>query len=253
MLNEIIMAVIQAITEFLPISSDGHLALYSNLFSEPNLFFIIFLHIASLLAVLIFTRKEILFLFTFTKEARKLWLYLIIATIPGALFGFFLKNIIETTFSSLLITGIGFLFTGTILIFSKFPRRKSKLNMKNSLIIGLFQMLALLPGVSRSGMTISTGIFNGIEKEKAVKFSFLLFIPLAIGAFSLEMFNYYTKSIEITVPFITLAIAFIICFTLSLLFLNLLTLIIKKDKFWMFSIYCYIIGIITIILYFIKQ
>ncbi len=252
MLNEIIMAVIQAITEFLPISSDGHLALYSNLFSEPNLFFIIFLHIASLLAVLIFTRKEILFLFTFTKEARKLWLYLIIATIPGALFGFFLKNIIETTFSSLLITGIGFLFTGTILIFSKFPRRKSKLNMKNSLIIGLFQMLALLPGVSRSGMTISTGIFNGIEKEKAVKFSFLLFIPLAIGAFSLEMFNYYTKSIEITVPFITLAIAFIICFTLSLLFLNLLTLIIKKDKFWMFSIYCYIIGIITIILYFIK-
>lgn len=251
MLNEIIMAIIQAATEFLPVSSDGHLALYSNLFYQPNLFFITFLHIASLFAVLIYTRKEIKFLLTFSKEAQKLWLYIIIATIPGALIGFLAKDYIEQAFTSLLVTGIGFLFTGTILLLTKFKSSKntSRLNAKNSLFIGLMQALAPLPGVSRSGMTISTALYNRVEREKAAKFSFLLFIPLAIGAFGLEFLDYYTGNIEMSIPISTLIISFIICFILSLLFLNLLTLIIKKDKFWMFSIYCYMIGIITIILY----
>ncbi len=253
MLNEIIMAVIQAATEFLPVSSDGHLALYSNLFYQPNLFFITFLHIASLFAVLIYTRKEIKFLLSFNKEAKKLWIYIIIATIPGALLGFLAKDYIEQAFASLLATGIGFLFTGTILLFTKFKSAKntSRVNVKNSLFIGLMQSIALLPGVSRSGMTISTGLFNGIEKEKAAKFSFLLFIPLAIGAFGLEFLDYYNGNIEMSISMSALIISFVICFILSLLFLNLLTLIIKKDKFWMFSIYCFIIGILTIILHFI--
>lgn len=251
MLNEIAMSVIQAITEFLPVSSDGHLALYANLFSEPSLFFITFLHIASLFAVLIFTRKEIKFLLSFKKETYKLWLYIIIATIPGALAGFLAKDLIEQAFSSLLVTGIGFLFTGTIILLTKVKKNKNgvRINQKNSFFIGLMQTLALLPGVSRSGMTISTGLFSGIEKERAVKFSFLLFIPLAIGAFSLEMFDYYKNSIPINIQITTLLTSFVICFLLSLLFLNLLNYIIKKDKFWMFSIYCCIIGIITLILF----
>ena len=229
MLNEIILSIIQAVTEFLPVSSSGHLALYENIFSKPDLFFIIFLHLASLLAVIIFTRKAILHLLTFNKSARKLWLYLIITTIPAALIGFLFKNYIESALSSLLFLGIAFLFTGTILLFTKFTKKKSELNVKNSIIIGLFQAVALFPGVSRSGMTISTALFSGIEKEKAVKFSFLLFIPLAIGAFSLEMFDYYKNNIPINIPIITLLTSFVICFLLSLLFLNLLTYIIKKD------------------------
>ena len=249
MLNEIILSIIQAVTEFLPVSSSGHLALYENIFSKPDLFFIIFLHLASLLAVIIFTRKAILHLLTFNKSARKLWLYLIITTIPAALIGFLFKNYIESALSSLLFLGIAFLFTGTILLFTKFTKKKSELNVKNSIIIGLFQAVALFPGVSRSGMTISTALFSGIEKEKAVKFSFLLFIPLAIGAFVLEIKDYLSNNIEMNIPIITLVISFLVCYVLSLLFLNLLTYIIKKDKFWMFSIYCYIIGIITLILF----
>jgi len=249
MLNEIILSIIQAVTEFLPVSSSGHLALYENIFSKPDLFFIIFLHLASLLAVIIFTRKAILHLLTFNKSARKLWLYLIITTIPAALIGFLFKNYIESALSSLLFLGIAFLFTGTILLFTKFTKKKSELNVKNSIIIGLFQAVALFPGVSRSGMTISTALFSGIEKEKAVKFSFLLFIPLAIGAFVLEIKDYLSNNIEMNIPIITLVISFLVCSVLSLLFLNLLTYIIKKDKFWMFSIYCYIIGIITLILF----
>jgi len=119
MLNEIILSIIQAVTEFLPVSSSGHLALYENIFSKPDLFFIIFLHLASLLAVIIFTRKAILHLLTFNKSARKLWLYLIITTIPAALIGFLFKNYIESALSSLLFLGIAFLFTGTILLFTK--------------------------------------------------------------------------------------------------------------------------------------
>ena len=112
-------------------------------------------------------------------------------------------------------------------------------------------MIALFPGISRSGMAISGGLFSGLRKEEAIRFSFLLFIPLAIGAFSLEMFDYYKNNIPINIPIITLLTSFVICFLLSLLFLNLLTYIIKKDKFWMFSFYCFLIGIITLILYFI--
>ena len=100
MLNEIILAIVQAATEFLPVSSSGHLALISNLISEPNLFFFTTLHLASLIAVVVFTREEIINLFSFKKQYRKAWLYLIIATVPAALCGFFFKDAIEETFSS---------------------------------------------------------------------------------------------------------------------------------------------------------
>ena len=251
MINEIILSIIQAAAEFLPISSSGHLALYSNLFSKPDLFFITFLHLASLLAVIIFTRKELIYLFTFKKGSLKLWSYWIIATIPTAVIGFLFKDYIESALSSLLFLGIAFLFTGIIILLTKFSKQYSRLNMKNSLIIGLFQSVALFPGVSRSGMTISSSLFAGIEEEKAARFSFLLFIPLAIGAFGLEMKDYLFNNLIIDVPIFTLIISFIICSVLSLLFLNILVYIIKKEKFWMFSFYCFFIGIITLIIYFI--
>jgi len=109
MFNEIILAVVQAATEFLPISSSGHLTLLSNIISEPNLFFFTALHFASLLAVLIFTRKEIAELLSFKKQNRKLWLYLIIATIPAALVGYFFKDLIKKSLSSFLFLGVAFI------------------------------------------------------------------------------------------------------------------------------------------------
>ena len=242
MTNEILYAIIQAATEFLPISSSGHLALLANILDTPNLFLITTLHLASLLAVLIFTRREIYDLITFKPYAKKLWLYIIIATLPAATFGLFFKDLIEQTLSSLLIIGIAFIFTGTILFLTKFAHRNQMLNTKNSIIIGLFQIIALFPGVSRSGMTISAGLFAGIPKDKATKFSFLLFIPLSIGATILEIGNAYFS--------LNLLIAFITCFIFSLMFLNALAYIIKKNKFWLFSIYCWLIGILTLIIHF---
>ncbi|MEM3121901.1 MAG: undecaprenyl-diphosphate phosphatase [Candidatus Pacearchaeota archaeon] len=240
--NEILYAFVQAATEFLPISSSGHMALLGNLLGKPNLFLITILHIASLLAVLIFTRNEIFYLLTFKPGAKRLWLYLIIATIPATLVGFFLKDLIEKSLSSFLFLGSAFIFTGLILFLTKFPKKTEMLNYKSAIIIGLFQSLALFPGVSRSGMTISSALFSGIPKEKAVKISFLLFIPLSIGAGILEIGEAYYST--------ELAIAFIMCFILSFIFLHALIYIIKKDKFWLFSIYCFIIGTISFIFYF---
>jgi undecaprenyl-diphosphatase len=242
MLEELFLAFVQAATEYLPVSSSGHLALFSNLISKPNIFFFTVLHVASLIAILIFTRKEVVGLLSFRKSYRKLWLYLIIATIPAVIFALFFKNIIETSFSSFLFLGIAFIFTGIILLLTKFIRFNGKLNFRSSIVVGLFQMLALFPGVSRSGMTISSGLFSGIDKEKAAKFSFLLFIPLAIGAFIFEFSGFYFN--------INLLISFIVCLLLSLLFLNLLLWIIKKGKFWIFSFYCFIIGIVSLVFHF---
>ncbi|MBM3233964.1 undecaprenyl-diphosphate phosphatase [Candidatus Pacearchaeota archaeon] len=242
MLTEILLAIIQAVTEFFPISSSGHLALISNLISKPDLFFFTALHLSSLIAVLIFTRKEISNLLSFKKEYRKIWLYLIIATIPAGIVGFFLENIVESSLSSFLFLGIAFIFTGVVLFLTKFTKVYSKLNWKNSLFIGLFQAVSVFPGVSRSGMTISSSMFSGIEKEKAAKFSFLLFIPLSLGAFILELKNFYFS--------FSLLISFFVCLILSLIFLNLLVLIIRKNYFWLFSLYCLILGIISLILYF---
>jgi undecaprenyl-diphosphatase len=240
MQNEILLAIIQSATEFLPVSSSGHLALLSNIISTPNLFLITILHFASLFAVLIFTRKELIEIASF--KQNKLLIYLIIATIPAALFGFFFSELIENAIHSLFFIGLGFIFTSGILLLTKIKVKKSELNYHNSLIIGLFQVLALFPGISRSGMTISSGLFSGVSKEKATKFSFILFIPLSIGAMILEIGEAYFS--------INLLIAFILCFILSLIFLNLLYYIIKKDKFWLFSIYCLIIGIITLLIHF---
>ncbi|MFH1593204.1 MAG: undecaprenyl-diphosphate phosphatase [Candidatus Omnitrophota bacterium] len=239
MFSGILLAIIQAATEFLPISSSGHLAIATNLISQPDLFFFTALHLASLIAVLIFTRKELASLVKFKKETRNLWLFLMIATIPSALFGFFFRSRIEGTFSSFLFIGIALCFTGVILFFTRFTKGGSDLSIKSALIIGLFQTLALFPGVSRSGITISCALFLGIGREKAAKFSFLLFVPLSLGAFMLE-------GLEGCYVNLALGISFLTCLILSLLFLNLLIFILKRDRFWLFSIYCVLAGLVTL-------
>src|SRR5690606_36568704 len=141
------------------ISSDGHLALVSNILQEPNLFFITFLHLASLFAVVIFTRKEIAEILKFNKESWRLMKYLLIGIIPAGLAGLFFRDLIESTLTSYLLIGILFFFTGIIVFSTKLikqPKNPKKLSNKNSFLIALMQALALLPGVSRSGMTIST-------------------------------------------------------------------------------------------------
>jgi len=242
MFLDIVLAIVQAATEFLPVSSSGHLALISNIASTPDLFFFTVLHAASLVAVLIFTRREITELFQLKKESLFLWLYVVIATIPAAVFGFLFNETIEETFSSNIFIGISYIFTGFILLATRFfQKNSSNLNIKNSIIIGIVQVLALFPGVSRSGVTISTALFMGIDREKAARFSFLLFIPLSVGALILEAGKkaYFNTS---------LFISFVVCLLLSLVFLKLLLWLVKRGAFWVFSVYCFLIGTLTLLL-----
>ncbi len=267
MLTEILLAIVQAATEFLPISSSGHLALFSNLFSEVDLFFFVMLHLASLFAVITYTRREIYKLVTFDKRYKKMWLYLLLGIIPAGLAGLFLKDYFESLASNYFFLAGAFFFTGIIVLSTKNLKKKrglhdthytahvntsaeptlnsrtqsspnvseakainSSLNFSRSLIMGLCQVLALFPGVSRSGMTISSGLFLGVDKKEAFRFSFLMLIPLTLGAVVLSWGGAFFSW--------SLVAAFIVGFFMSLFFLRLLEFILVEDYFWAFGIYC---------------
>ncbi len=238
MIEEIFLGILQAITEFLPISSSGHLALFSSYFSEPNLFLFSVLHFASLVAVLIFTRKELFKMIKMDKKYSHWWFYVFIATIPAVLFGLIFQNAIESTFFNVRFLGFAFIFTGGLLLSTKIANPEKNLKLKNSFLIGLLQTFALFPGVSRSGMTISTGLLADVKKEEAVKFSFILFIPLVFGALILELGKFYID--------FALVISFFVCLFMSLFSLKALQFIVKKDYFWMFSFYCFALGIFVL-------
>ena len=243
MKEAVFLAVIQAVTEFLPISSSGHLALVSNIISQPpNIFFFAALHLASLAAVMLFVRRKITGLMVRDRRSMRVWGYVVIATVPAALFGLFFKDTIENAFSSFLAIGMCYIFTGIVLFLTKFSKASSAFTMKYACIIGLSQILGLFPGISRSGITISLALFLGVDRKEAAEFSFLLFIPLSIGAFvrAIGEGHYFDMA---------LAVSFVVCFLLSFLFLRLLFFVVEKGAFWLFSIYCVAIGVVSLLLW----
>ena len=145
MYKEVILAVVQALTEFLPISSSGHLALFGNYFGDVNLFYVTLLHCASVLAIIVYTRREIRDMVTLANDAaRSMWLYVAIGIIPAGIIGLFFRAAIENAFSSPLIIGVGFIFTGNILILCySFQKSDQELTKKRALLVGLAQILAL--------------------------------------------------------------------------------------------------------------
>lgn len=245
----IILGIIQGITEWLPISSSGHLVLAQHLFglTQP-LIFDVMLHLGSLLVVFIFFWKEIKELIVgvikFEKEKLRLLLFIIIATIPIALVGFFLGDLVEKAFNSLVVVGFGLIFTSFLLFLSRYPKKKSgKLSWGKAAIIGLFQAVAILPGVSRSGSSISSGMMLGIKKEDVARFSFIIFIPAILGATVLEL-----GSLGAVENVSAMIIGTIVSAVVGFFSLKLLMNIIKKDKFSWFGVYCLILGIVVVVL-----
>jgi undecaprenyl-diphosphatase len=245
-LQAIILGIVQGITEWLPISSSGHLVLFQHLFSlNVPIIFDIMLHIGSLFVVMIFFRKEILELISGMihndKKYWKVFFMMVIASIPIALVGYFFQSQILSIFNSLKTVGFALLFTSLMLFLSRYPLKKNKnLSLWNALIIGISQAIAILPGVSRSGSTISTGMMLGIKKEEIARFSFLIFIPAITGALLLHI-NEFSAAMDITLIIGTLVSAVVGYFSLKLLMI-----IIKKDKFSWFSLYCLILGIVVL-------
>lgn len=239
MKNEIILAIIQGITEFLPVSSSGHLALISNLISEPNLFFMVAMHVASLFAILIFLRKDLIKLANVGNKKNWHWYKIILLGIlPAGAIGFFFSDLIDSAINNYFFIGTGFLFTTLILLSSKLKNgNRKKITIVDSIIIGISQIFALFPGVSRSGTTTSVGMIRKIKPEDAGKFSFLMFIPLMIGAMITKIDEFYFNW--------DLGIAFLVCFFVSFASLGLFFKILKHNKFWMFAVWTALMAIIS--------
>jgi|TARA_Y100000296_G_scaffold83312_1_gene113945 undecaprenyl-diphosphatase len=245
LIEAVILSIIQGITEWFPVSSSGHLALMQQFFGFQNLSYDVFLHFAGIFAVLFVFKREVLKLLSFNKVSLKYIGLLILALIPAGFAGLLLSDWIENLFSNMTYLGIFFIISGLVVYSSKFSiERKSDISNKDAWFIGLLQALAILPGISRSGMTISAGLFKGISKRAAIRFSFLMSIPLILGASVLKAKDLIVSNIDISI----LLISFIITFLVSLITIKLLIRIIKSDKFYLFGIYNILLGIVVLII-----
>lgn len=246
-LHAIIFGIVQGFTEFFPISSSGHLAILHNLIGGEDIALDVVLHLATLLAVIIFLLKDIksifkdFFTLNFKSQNFKMALFIVTATIPVAVIGFLFRKIIERTFFNLQVIALGFLISGIFLFFASNSNFKSRLNFKKSFVIGIAQALAILPGISRSGSTISTGLLLGLERKKAIKFSFLLAIPAIIGANLLE-FKEITK-LNIAYSLVGFSFAFFS----ALLALFLLFKYVKVKNLKYFAYYCWLLAVLLLI------
>ena len=205
LLQAILLGITQGITEWFPVSSSGHLAIIQNLFNiNVSMAFDIFLHFASLFVIIFVFYKDIkeIFLGLIHKEKKyiNLFLYLVVASIPAGIVGFLFSDLIEGIFSNILFVGIFLVITSIILFSTKFIKNRDKeLNFKNTFVIGLFQAIAVLPGISRSGSTVSAALLQGINSKDASRFSFLLSIPVILGASGLKSFNFRVKRYKLVI------------------------------------------------------
>jgi len=261
----LILGVVQGATEFLPVSSSAHLVIMQHYlgFKQPLLLFDALLHTSTLVAVVIYFRKEIygivLSLIKFKKRNSEETLYLkmfyliIIGTIPTLIMGLFLNIWVDTLFSSIVLVSFMLIFTGIILCLGEKRAKLSKgikeMGIKNALLIGLMQGIAIIPGISRSGSTISISLLQGIKKELAFRYSFLLSIPAILGALTIEAREAFLKeNLPLNLaPWLVGAFSAFIVGYLSLL---LLRNIILKKKLFLFAFYCWIIGVGMLILHF---
>ncbi|MEK6892766.1 MAG: undecaprenyl-diphosphate phosphatase [Nanoarchaeota archaeon] len=190
-ISVLILAIVQGITEWLPISSSGHLVLFERLLDyKAGLMFDVALHFGSLMAVFVYFGKEItnilesFFKFDFKSENGKFGLLILVASIPAGIIGLLFKRLFEEAFSSLLLVALGFAVTGVFLLIASLDigTEKKELNFYDSFLVGIAQAVAIFPGISRSGATISSGMLLGLSPKEAAKFSFLMTIPAIFGA-----------------------------------------------------------------------
>ena len=235
LISALILAVVQGLTEWIPVSSSGHLVLAERILGyQGGLVFVVALHFGTLMAVFVYFGKDItdilqdFFRGKWKSENGKLGLYLIVATIPAVILGIFLKEIYNNVLSNLGMLALGFGITGLFLFIASIDfHRKGELGFGNSFIIGLAQALALLPGISRSGSTISTGLLLGLNEKQAMKFSFLMVIPIVFGANILEIGNNTLPSELIWATLVAFIVGLIM---IHLLYSKILTS--KKNLRW---------------------
>ncbi|SLM29729.1 Undecaprenyl-diphosphatase [Desulfamplus magnetovallimortis] len=283
----IILGILQGLTEFLPVSSSGHLALGQQTFgiTEPTLFFDVSLHIGTLMAVVVVFFDEIrsmlqsLFallgkILKFNKGIMedttkntnksirediikqdiikqadiKLVMLIIVGSIPTAILGLFFKQYVDILFTSINFVGCMLLVTGTFLWLTRNLQQSEsgimEMTFKQAIIIGICQGVAVLPGISRSGSTISASLFMGINRETAGRFSFILSIPAIVGAELLSLKDFFDKGISFD---ISILYGTLISFVVGYLALIVLLRIVRQGKLYLFAPYCWILGAVAVV------
>lgn len=288
-IEAIIMGLIQGLTEFLPVSSSGHLAIFKNLFhiqTETGLLYDVMLHIATLAAICIVYWKDVAALFTngccmlglwitnafrwignrfrkkedrlalkpvLTTPYRRFVLLILISTVPTGILGIVLEDIIGSASEHLILPGICLIFTAILLFIADRVKVGEKTeetaSYRNSFLIGLAQGVATLPGISRSGTTITACLLSGFNKEFAVKYSFIMSIPVILGAMILQIKDF--SMVEVGDGMIWNYVAgMLVAGIVGYICIKTMLVVVKKNKFTIFSIYCLLAGLTSIICYF---
>lgn len=285
LIESIILGVIQGIAEFLPISSSGHLAIFKKLFglSDVGLTYDILLHAGTLIAVFVVYWKDIWelikegcgiiadffrnigrffgnlgkdkkkdYLKVINTPYRKFVMLIIVSTIPTGLMGLVFKSVFNLDSPAVIIPGIGLLITGLMLfIVDELPagnKTPKEMTYKNAAILGIAQGIATLPGISRSGTTLTVGVLNGLDRKFAVKYSFIMSIPAILGACVLDLKDLFApenslSGTELTYYLIGAAVACVVGF----ICIKTLLILYKNRKMKYFSYYCFVVGIIAIV------
>lgn len=254
----IILGIVQGLTEFLPVSSSGHLELVKAIFGaeiKDSMTMTVVLHFATALSTCFIFRKDIIEiikgLFQFkNNEQFRFSLKIILSMIPAALVGLKYDDLIETFFEGkILLVGCMLLITGALLFIADRAKQTNKnLSYGNALIIGISQMIAILPGISRSGATISTSVLLGIDREKAARFSFLMVVPLIFGKIAKDLLDILKEpSVQEATDYMPYILGFCFAFVTGLLACTWMIKLVKNSKLYYFSIYCFVVGTAAIL------
>ncbi len=242
-LTSIFLGIVQGITEFLPVSSSGHLVLIQKLipgFTQPGILFDVILHFGTTAAVIFYFRKKILSL------SFKYMLLLAVGTIPAVLIGLLFQDQLEAMFSKDRLLGFEFIISGILsFLVDGEVLKKSVLNIKNSFLIGIAQAFAIIPAISRSGATIFTGVKLGIDKKEVAEFSFLMSVPAILGANFLEIVTHKDALMESSIGIYSAG--FITSLIVGFLSIGVLLRLLNKNKFKFFGYYCVILGFLVIL------
>lgn len=271
-IEAVVLGVVQGLTEFLPVSSSGHLVLFQHLFGmvEPELLFDISVHVGTLMAVLVVFYRDILqmlgalvrlpglvraaggwgALFSSHPEIR-LAAMIVVGCLPTALLGIFFAKIAEQLFGTVWLVGLALLVTGTFLWFTQRQKATGRpikeMQLKDALVIGLVQGLAIVPGISRSGATISAALYLGVDRDLAGRFSFLLAIPAILGALVLGLDS---EAFHTDLSLGTIVLGSLTAAIVGYLALVVLLKIVRKGQLHRFAPYCWLVGLAAIMLSF---
>lgn len=258
-LEAVLLGIVQGLTEFLPVSSSGHLQIAKELLGveiDNNITFDITLHAATVLSTIVVMWSEIwkllkgLFSKNFNNEQRYV-LKILLSMIPAGVVGVFFGEQIEVLFSSLLFVAVMLLLTSLLLAFAYYakPRPKSEISYRDAFIIGCGQALATLPGLSRSGTTIATGLLLGNEKGSVANFSFLMVIPVILGKMFLDILSGEMAAMSVgTLPLVA---GFVAAFLSGALACKFMIGMVKRGKLIWFALYCALAGLVSLIYLFI--